>query len=57
MQYLLEFFSFHAVALIIGTCYVTISVFLSLAGSSMPLYFVLIDLFILMQRDVVQTFN
>lgn len=32
-------------------------VFLSLAGNNMPVYFVLVDLFILMQSDVVQTFN
>lgn len=28
-------------------------VFLSLAGSSLPVYFILVDLVILMQRDVV----
>lgn len=32
-------------------------VFLSLAGSSMPVYFILVNLFIVMRRDVVQTFN
>lgn len=33
------------------------TVFLGLAGSNMPMYFVLLDLPILMQSDVVQTFN
>lgn len=32
-------------------------IFLSLAESNMPVYHVLVDVFMLIQRDVVQTFS